>query len=141
MSQASLSASDRAFAVRRLARVLAMRGPLLARAMAGHLRPDRRIDADWRDRYERSVQDLESNDPVFRPAKQWRLISFFFRTQIDASQLLPLALQFFRALLGRIKRRQFIAGGVLRTQRELFRCAIQRIPRTSDRLLHPLALG
>ena len=61
-------------------RVLAMRGPLLARAMAGHLRPDRMLDAEWRARYERSVRDIESNDPVFRPAKQWRLISFFFRT-------------------------------------------------------------
>lgn len=60
-------------------RVLAMRGPLLARAMAGHLRPDRTLDAEWRARYERSVRDIASNDPVFRPAKQWRLISFFFR--------------------------------------------------------------
>jgi putative sugar O-methyltransferase len=79
MSQESLSASDRAAYVRRLAHVLALRGPLLARAMAGHLRPDRTIDAEWRARYERAVHDLEANDPVFHPAKQWRLISFFFR--------------------------------------------------------------
>ena len=79
MSQDSLSASDRAFYVRRLARVLALRGPLLARAMAGHLRPDRSIDAEWRARYERAVDDLQANDPVFHPAKQWRFISFLFR--------------------------------------------------------------
>jgi len=78
----ALSASDRAFAVRRLARVMALRGPLLARAMAGHLRPDSRIDAQWRARYERARQDIEKADPIFRPAKQWRVIGFMFRRMI-----------------------------------------------------------
>jgi putative sugar O-methyltransferase len=47
--------------------------------MAGHLRPRRMLDSEWRARYERSVRDLEANDPVFHPARQWRLINFFFR--------------------------------------------------------------
>lgn len=91
-----LTASDRSSAVRRLVHVLALRAPLLARAMAGHLRPDRGIDAEWRARYERSVQDIEANDPVFRPAKQWRLISFFFRRMMRG-----FGLKDFKATFGR----------------------------------------
>src|SRR4051812_18243361 len=96
MSQAPLSTADRAFAVNRLARVLAMRGPPLARALAGHLRPDRGIDAEWRACYERSVRDLAANGPVFRPAKQWRLISFFFRRMMRGFGLAD-----FKATFGR----------------------------------------
>jgi putative sugar O-methyltransferase len=78
----ALSASDRAFAARRLARVLALRGPLLARAAVGHLRPTSRLDDEWRARYERARADIAKNDPAFRPAKQWALISFMFRRMI-----------------------------------------------------------
>ncbi len=79
---APLSAADRAFAARRLARVLALRGPLLARAVAGHLRPRTPIAKEWSERYERARRDLHTNDAVFRPAKQWRLISYMFRLMI-----------------------------------------------------------
>ncbi|MBX3204385.1 MAG: putative sugar O-methyltransferase [Labilithrix sp.] len=79
---APASASDRADAARRLARVLALRGPMLARAAVGHLRPDTRVDAEWRERYERARRDLDANDAVFRPTKQWRLISSMFRMML-----------------------------------------------------------
>jgi putative sugar O-methyltransferase len=64
--------------------------------MAGHLLPDRAIDAKWRARYERSVQDIEANDPVFRPAKQWRFISFVFRRMMRG-----FGLSNFKATFGR----------------------------------------
>lgn len=96
MSRATLSASDRAFAVKRLARVLLQRGPLLARAMAGHLRPDRSLDGEWRARYEQAVRDLAANDPVFRPAKQWRVINFLFRRMMRG-----FGLSDFKATFGR----------------------------------------
>ncbi|MBX3203328.1 MAG: putative sugar O-methyltransferase [Labilithrix sp.] len=79
---APATASDRANAARRLARVLALRGPMLARAVVGHLRPDKRVDAAWRERYERARRDLDANDAVFQPTKQWRLISSMFRVML-----------------------------------------------------------
>ena len=79
---APASASDRADAARRIARVLALRGPMLARAVVGHLRPDTGVDAQWRERYERARRDLEANDAVFQPTKQWRLISSMFRVML-----------------------------------------------------------
>lgn len=79
---APTTASDRADAARRLARVLALRGPMLARAVVGHLRPDNGVDAGWRDRYERARRDLWANDAVFRPTKQWRVISSMFRVML-----------------------------------------------------------
>jgi putative sugar O-methyltransferase len=91
-----LSATDRTFAVKRLMHVLSLRGPLLARAMAGHLVPDRTLDAQWRARYERASRDIDANDEVFRPAKQWRLISFFFRRMMRG-----FGLSNFKATFGR----------------------------------------
>jgi hypothetical protein len=79
---APTTSSDRVEAARRLARVLALRGPMLARAAVGHLRPDNRVDAQWRERYERARQDLDANDPIFQPAKQWRIISSMFRVML-----------------------------------------------------------
>lgn len=81
-TEPALNATDRANAAKRLARVLAIRGPLLARAMLGHLRPDSRIEDAWRDRYERARKDLEASDSIFKPAKQWRFISFLFQRMI-----------------------------------------------------------
>ncbi len=78
----ALTAVDRANAAKRLARVLAIRGPLLARAMAGHLRPGSRLDDEWQTRYERARRDLEATSSVFKPAKQWRFISFLFQRMI-----------------------------------------------------------
>lgn len=78
----ALTSADRANAAKRLARVLAIRGPLLARAMFGHLRPDSRLDGEWRERYERARRDLEASGSVFKPAKQWRFISFLFQRMI-----------------------------------------------------------
>lgn len=78
----ALTSVDRANAAKRLARVLAIRGPLLARAALGHLRPDSRLEGDWRERYERARRDLGASDSVFKPAKQWRFISFLFQRMI-----------------------------------------------------------
>lgn len=79
---AQVTNADRVAAAKRLARVLALRGPLLAGAMAGHLRPDSGVDAAWLDRYERARKDLDANDAVFHPTKQWRLISSMFRLML-----------------------------------------------------------
>jgi len=62
--------------------VLALRGPLLARAALGHLRPTSGVDEEWRARYERSRVDLAAQDEVFQPTKQWRIISSMFRAML-----------------------------------------------------------
>jgi putative sugar O-methyltransferase len=93
---APTTASDRADAVRRLARVLALRGPMLARAALGHLRPNEGVDVEWRERYERARRDLDANDVVFQPTKQWRLISSMFRVMLRG-----FGLKDFKATFGR----------------------------------------
>lgn len=90
------SFNDRMSSVKRLARVLGIRGPLLARAVAGNLLPGHRIDPEWLERYERSRKDLRDGDPVFRPAKQWRLISSLFRLMMGG-----FGLDDFKATFGR----------------------------------------
>ncbi len=76
------SGTDRMDAARRIARVLAIRGPLLGKALIGNIRRDPSVDAEWHERYERARKDLDANDAVFHPTKQWRIISNVFRLML-----------------------------------------------------------
>jgi len=93
-----ISWKDRADAARRLTRVLGIRGPLLARAALGHLRlrGSRQLEREWRDRYDRARRDLLEADPVFHPARQWRLISSMFRLMLGG-----FGLSSFKSTFGR----------------------------------------
>lgn len=64
--------------------------------MAGHLKPEDRLESAWRSRYERAARDLASNDAIFRPARQWRIIGFMFRRMIRG-----FGLENFKATFGR----------------------------------------
>lgn len=63
----------------RIAGVLAIRGGLLVRVLLANLRPLSALESSWRRRHAQARAGLSAADPLFRPSRQWGLISVFFR--------------------------------------------------------------
>jgi putative sugar O-methyltransferase len=91
-----MSQVDRAGAFWRIFRVIWLRSRLLAGVLFGNLRLRSALRGDWRVRYERARTDLNASEPIFHPARQWTIISVFYRLTLRAR-----GLNGFKSTLGR----------------------------------------
>lgn len=79
MERQALSREQTRAAWGRIAGVLAIRGSLLLRVALANLRPFSALESGWRGRHAAALKGLASADPLFRPSRQWGLLSVFFR--------------------------------------------------------------
>ena len=62
--------------------MLARRARLLFALLAANVRATHALTPDWRRRYELARRGLRDGDPVFRPSRQWAIISVFYRLML-----------------------------------------------------------
>lgn len=75
----NLSKTDRTGATWRIFQVISIRSRLIASVLASNLRLTHALPAEWRKRYDAARRDLDANDAVFHPGKQWTIITRFYR--------------------------------------------------------------
>lgn len=92
----AIAGAERSGYWERLRGVLAVRGGLLARVLAANLRLGHATEAAWRGRHRQALEGMATGDPVLRPARQWTLLSWFFRLVLRG-----VGLSGFKATFGR----------------------------------------
>jgi putative sugar O-methyltransferase len=83
-SKGQISGSDKSAAVSRLVRVLGIRAKLLSTLAAANARPNHALPIEWRQRYEQARRGMANGEPVFRPSRQWAIISTLYRMMFRA---------------------------------------------------------
>ena len=80
----------------RLRGVLTVRGGLLVRVLAANLRLGHATETRWRERHRQALEGMKAGDPILLPARQWTILSVFFRLVLRG-----LGLAGFKATFGR----------------------------------------